>query len=115
LFEPRQGGYDLFHDPVCEIFLVGIAAHVGEWQYRYRRSPKGNRAIGSDVGTRRRTRPHKPVTDAGHSDDERLTLLAQRLAQRRDLHREIGIFNDGTRPRPLHQSLPVHRLAVRLY
>lgn len=32
--EPRQRGEDVFGDAVGEEFLVGVAAHVGEWQDR---------------------------------------------------------------------------------
>src|SRR5258705_7127184 len=30
--KPRQRSYDLFDNPVGEIILRGVAAHIGEWQ-----------------------------------------------------------------------------------
>ncbi len=33
----RQFGDDLVDHAVAEVFLLGVAAHVGEWQNRYRR------------------------------------------------------------------------------
>src|SRR5690348_2245863 len=36
-FDPRESGNDFLDHAISEIFLLGIAAHVLEWQHRYRR------------------------------------------------------------------------------
>jgi hypothetical protein len=48
-FDPRQPGDDVLDNAVDEVFLLGIAAHIGERQYRDRRSVLEKRGRGSSA------------------------------------------------------------------
>ena len=102
--ELRERGDDVFRDAVGEIFLLGVAAHIGERQNRNRRlvgqggRPRHARRL--DVGRPgwllRNRRPHPQGVDAHRLGD----VLERRSAEIADskiepgLHLPIGVLGE---------------------
>src|SRR6185312_5185776 len=97
-----EGNDDVVDHAIGEILLLGIAADVLERQYSEQRQRGGR---GGSSGDDRSLAFQQSIAYPRHSDDPLLAVLARAegLAERRNLHREVTLFDDGARPAGLHQ------------
>jgi hypothetical protein len=110
-----QRGDDVFGDPVCEIFLIGIAAFVEKRQDGDRGllGQSQNRALGP-VERGRALHPDEPITAARNSHNVALaTIAVQRLAQIRDMDVQVVLFDRAPRPQTMHQLVFADNRALR--
>ena len=95
--EAAERGDDVLDHAIGEIFLLGIAAEIGEGQHSEGRRRRGRRL--------HRARPNQAVADTGHGAYPFLPVgsRAQGLAQRRYLDRQVAFLDNRSRPGFLHQ------------
>src|SRR5712691_11402298 len=121
--DPAEHGDYLLDHAVDEIFLLGVAAHVLERQYRNRWFVGEREVVLHSIDLRRyrhdaslRFRNHRPdesIAAAGHGLDPTIATgeLAQHPAQRRNLNREVAFLDYLSRPGGFDQRVLRNQLA----
>ena len=105
----RQVGDEVLDQPVGEIFLVGIAAHVGEGQHRDRRLARQRRRLLCRRGAGRPALPADPE-DADRPGDVLDRAFAQRLEAEGQLAFDVVVDGVGHHdPAGLGEAFQPHR------
>jgi hypothetical protein len=109
--DPREGGNDLLDDAVCEVFLLGIAAHVLEWHHRQRGLVRQRQPLarlyhrGSRHARYRRGEAIAAASDGLNATTFQSPVIKE-PAERRDLYVQIVVLDHRRRPDRSNDLVP---------